>query len=370
MIKPKVFEKEISKSFKNLFFVLIISSILISTCWSINSNALQNSHKFATVSILPDKSSISPFEDINFTVGLDAIATPSFVTVYNRCIVRPYIDSDFVTEFGDYENDYTPNLRFSFDLVVEFLQNNQVISGPYFLSLAMLHNGTIVSGKQDGSDMQLYSVDSLFNNESIYSKQLDKIGTIPLLIKGRSAYSYPLKVSIPSTGDVYAQYFFAVSQLQTFDMSSESKKSQNYKCGGITNSQDLYFSGRQVFVLSTSNKLTQFVSTFTIPKSAAINLQALQLKATANTGNPVQFNSLTPNVCLTNNEILIFRNTGKCRVEAIALESSKYSRSSSLVKEIQIVPKGAKYEILCKKGNNVKSVVSTRPKCPIGYIEV
>jgi len=347
-----------------LLLVLFCNVSLIS-----NAQAVQVPHKFALVKIEPSKTLVTPDEELSVTLALESIATPSFNTSYNGCVMRPFLETDFISESGGYENDNTPGLRFEFDLVVEFMQNNQVISGPYFMSLAMLHNGNIVAGKQDGYDMQIWSVDNSSGGKAYYSNILEQKGTIPVIMGLRSSSSYPIKFKVPSTGDVYAQYYFVVSQYQTADMSSEAKRNQNYKCGGYTTTQDLYFSGRQVSVISNSTKLSQSVINFNLPKTSAINLQALQLRANSNGGNAVEFKSLTPRVCLVNGQVLLFRNTGKCKVEAVATESSKYLRSAAVIKEVSVVPKGSKYEIICRKGNTFTSVIGAKPKCPSGSVE-
>ena len=355
---------------KKSFCTFLSFVFLSNSFWLDASTAAEISHKFSIVKILPSKTLLSPEEELSVTLGLDSITTPSFNTSYNRCIMRPKMDSDFIDEFGTYENFNTPNLRFALDFVIEFMQNNKTISGPHFMSLAMLHNGDIVEGKQDGSDMQIISIQDPLDETRSFSTLLERNGTISVKIRNRNAASYPINFIVPGTGDVIAQYYLIISQYQTSDMSTQAKKDQNYKCGGYTNTQELFTTGKQVVVLSSAVKQPQSISSFYLPKTSAINLQALQLKAASNTGSPVQFLSLTPNVCLVNNQILILRNTGKCKVQASAAETSKFQGSANLVKEVLIVPKGVKYEAICVKGKTVKSVVGVNPKCPKGYAQI
>lgn len=335
------------------------------------SQAVQIQHKYAVINFETDKTQITPNENLSVTFGLNSMATPSFKTISEfGCPVRPHTVSDFsMSEYSEFNE--TENLRFSYGVVFEFLQKNKRISGPYFISVAMLHDGTMVEGKSNGSDLgQIIDIDSHSNGATDYVTQLERLGASPIQITGRNAKSFPINFNVPETGDILVQYYFDVSQYQTSDMSTQQKKEQNYACGGYTAFESIFSTGKQVIVLSNSSKQSQSITFFPMPKSTALNLQALQLQASSSSGNRITYNSLTPNICLVNESILILRKTGICKIEAIATESSQYAKSPSVVKTLSIVPKGSKYEIICLKGTSLKNVYGYNPKCPKGYREL
>ena len=352
----------------------LLAGLMFSPFWMPAVGATQYSHKFATVKFETDNNSISPNEEIDVTFSLDSLVTPSFARSYDGCVVRPYTESDFIWNGIREDNGETANLRFAYSAVFQFIQNNEIISGPFFTSVAMLHNGDIVEGEQDGSDMMsaVQEIDSSTDDQADYAGHLERLGTQPVQITGRSARSYPIKFKVPGAGDVLVQYYFSVEQYQTGDNETEESKNQNNSdfCGGVTAFQELYSTGKQVFVLGNSVKLTQSIEKFFIPKTSSISLQALQLKANSSAGGPVRFTTRTPSICLVNNNLLIMRKTGKCKVEAVAIETQKFSKSPSVVKVVAIVPKGSKYEILCLKALSMKSIVGKSPKCPPGYKEL
>jgi hypothetical protein len=190
-------------------------------------------------------------------------------------------------------------------------------------------------------------------------------------VKDQNVENLPKKISIPRVYTYNLGYI--LPQTLTPSICLVSDGYVNIFSGG-TCRYTYQAAGSEAFLESKLYELSFEVVknsqsiTFSIPSDVAISKRSLTISASASSGLPVTFSTLSTGICSISQFSVNLLKPGKCVVSINQDGNSTILPvTSTSVINITGVQPSKITSILCKKGKLTKKVNGNNPKCPKGY---